>query len=318
MVAAPDSAVVELSDELGVIDSVRAAGAGAGFGIPVADGVLTARVGGTASRAALTDSVTIRRLLVIGDAGWESKFVIAALEEDGWKVDADIRVAPGIGVSQGATAIIDTSRYAAVIVLDVTGAGRSRQIAAYVRSGGGVILAGRAASADGFTELRAGAIGSEAAGSAMLASAGPTTLRTLSLVPIVNLKPNAVALDRRAAMVAAAARRHSAGRVLQHGYADTWRWRMSGGGNSVSEHRQWWTSAVASVAYAPRIVLPRVNETDAAPLAALTAALGPAATVSEGANRGGSERAVSMWWLFGLLSVSLIAEWASRRLRGAR
>ncbi len=172
--------------------------------------------------------------------------------------------------------------------------------------------------ADGFTELRAGAIGSEAAGSAMLASAGPTTLRTLSLVPIVNLKPNAVALDRRAAMVAAAARRHSAGRVLQHGYADTWRWRMSGGGNSVSEHRQWWTSAVASVAYAPRIVLPRVNETDAAPLAALTAALGPAATVSGSASRGGSERAVSMWWLFGLLSVSLIAEWASRRLRGAR
>jgi len=317
MVAAPDNAVVELSDELGVIDSVRAAGEGAGFTVPVADGVLTARVGGTASRAALADSVTIRRLLVIGDAGWESKFVVAALEEDGWKVDADIRVAPGIGVSQGATASIDSSRYAAVIVLDASGAARSRQIAAYARSGGGVILAGRAASADEFAELRAGATGSEATGSAMQTSAGPTTLRTLSLVPIVNLKPDALALDRRAALVAAAARRHSAGRVMQHGYADTWRWRMSGGGNSVSEHRQWWTSAVASVAYAPRIVLPRVDETDAAPLAALTAALGPA-TASESASGGDGERVLSMWWLFGLLSVSLIGEWASRRLRGVR
>ena len=171
--------------------------------------------------------------------------------------------------------------------------------------------------ADGFAELRAGAIGSEAAGSAMLTSAGPTTLRTLSLVPIVNLKPDALALDRRAALVAAAARRHSAGRVLQHGYADTWRWRMSGGNDSVDEHRRWWTSAVASVAYAPRIVLPRVDETNAAPLAALAAALGPAADPRVASSRS-SERVLSIWWLFGLLSVSLIAEWASRRLRGAR
>jgi len=317
-VAAPDSAVVALSDELGAIDTVVAIGSGARFSVPASTGLLTARVGGTATRASTTDSVTIRRLLVIGAAGWESKFVVAALEEDGWKVDADIRVAPGISVSQGDIASIDTARYAAVVVLEASGAGRASQVGAYVRSGGGVILAGRASSADAFAELRAGSLGTaRPSGDGTAIAVGATTLRTLAFAPVFNLRADAVALDRRGTTVTAAARRHVAGRVLQHGYSETWRWRMSGGKNSVSEHRRWWTLAVASVAYAPRIGLARVEGTDAAPLAALTAALGPRSAVLQ-SDSGEGARSISVWWLFAVLSVSLMGELASRRLRGVR
>lgn len=317
MVAAPDGAVVSLGDELGAIDSVRASGTGASFGVPAATGVLTARVNGTAGSAFLRDSLTIRRLLVVGAAGWESKFVIAALEEDGWKVDADIRVAPGVSVSQGTTAAIDTSRYAALVVLDASSVARTIQISAYVRSGGGVILAGRAASAGAFAELRAGIPGNATSGSAMTVSTGPTTQRTLALAPVLSIKADAVTLDRRGSATGAAARRHGAGRVLQHGYIDTWRWRMSGGDNSVAEHRRWWTLAVASVAYAPRTALQNVQETDAAPLAALTAALGPPSVLGS-ADDAGDTRGVSGWWLFMMLTVSLVLEIGSRRLRGAK
>ncbi|MDQ3081043.1 MAG: hypothetical protein M3R07_02375 [Gemmatimonadota bacterium] len=319
MVAAPERTVVLLGDELGAIDSVSASGTGASFGVPAATGLLTARVNGTAGSALVTDSVTIRRLLVVGAAGWESKFVIAALEEDGWKVDADIRVAPGASVSQGMTAPIDTSRYAALIVLDASSAARAAEISAYARSGGGVVLAGRAASADAFAGFRAGIPGNVMSPTAMV-STGPTTQRTLSLAPILSMRADAVTLDRRGSATGAAARRHGAGRVLQHGYVDTWRWRMSGGDNSVAEHRRWWTLAVASVAYAPRIALQNVQETDAAPLAALTAALGPPSVFgsADDTRDAGDARSMSRWWMFALLSVSLILEIASRRLRGAK
>ncbi len=316
-VAAPEGAVVSLGDELGAIDSVSASGAGATFNIPAATGVLTARVDGTAGGALVSDSVTIRRLLVVGAAGWESKFVIAALEEDGWKVDTDIRVAPGVRVTQGTGAPIDTSRYAALILLDASSAARAAQISAYVRSGGGVVLAGRAASPAAFAELRAGIPGDAAAGPAITESTGPTTQRTLALAPILRVRADAVTLDRQGSATGAAARRHGAGRVLQHGYVDSWRWRMSGGDNSVAEHRRWWTLAVASVAYAPRTALQNSQETDAAPLAALTAALGPP-SVFESADNAGGTPAVSRWWLFMLLMISLVLEIGSRRLRGAK
>ncbi len=317
VVAAPDSSVVTLSDELGIIDSVRAAGAGASFAVPAATGTITARVNGTATRAAMTDSVTIRRLLVIGAAGWESKFVIAALEEDGWNVDADIRVAPGINVNQGPAVSPDTSRYAAVIALDASAATRARQINAYVQSGGGLILAGRAAVSDAFAEMRAATVANAGSANVPALVAHVTTLKTLALAPLLNPTADAIVLDRRAGTIAAAARRHGAGRVLQHGYADTWRWRMSGGDRSVDEHRTWWTGAVSRVAYAPRTVLPAVEDADVAPLASLTAALGPASAL-EPAGLAGGLGSISMWWFFALLSVSLVLELASRRIRGAR
>jgi hypothetical protein len=81
LVSAPAGSSVVIGDEIGPIDTVRAGNGGASVNVPSASGVVTATTGGSTSRATLPDTLKIRRLLVIGDADWESKFVIAALEE---------------------------------------------------------------------------------------------------------------------------------------------------------------------------------------------------------------------------------------------
>ncbi|HEY0241472.1 MAG TPA: hypothetical protein VGC52_02295, partial [Gemmatimonadaceae bacterium] len=99
------------------------------------------------------------------------------------------------------------------------------------------------------------------------------------------------------------------------GYVDTWRWRMSGGDDSPAAHREWWTRLVSSVAYAPTVGAAR-ESVDNAPNARLIEALGapsqPAASLATAAG------SISLWLLFAILSLSLLAEWASRRLRGLR
>jgi len=317
-VAAPAEAAVVLSDAAGPIDTVKAEDGGARMAVAAASGAITARVAGASAQTVQRDSVEARRLLVIGSAGWESKFVVAALEEDGWKVDARIRVAPGIEVSQGQPAVMDTSRYSAVIALDEAAAAYASQVAAYVRTGGGLVLAGRAGSHNAFGALRAGRAGNAVSSAAAESQErGATTLRSLTLAAVADIRSDATVLDRRGAAVAIAARRHGSGRVLQHGYGDSWRWRMTGGETSVNDHRRWWSSAVSSVAYVPRTRSRSTAGLDDAPLARLTAALGPrspadAASLAQGAGP------LPLWLLFVLLSVSLLGEWASRRLRGAR
>jgi hypothetical protein len=64
--------------------------------------VVEAAVGPVRAQGAARDSLEPRRLLVLGSAGWETKFIIAALEERGWTVDAQIALAPGGDVAQGA------------------------------------------------------------------------------------------------------------------------------------------------------------------------------------------------------------------------
>lgn len=316
LTAAPSAARINLVDDVGALDTADARGGGARFAIPSASGIVRAKVGGTTASARDADSVQIKRVLVIGNAGWESKFVVAALEEDGWKVDAQLRVAPGISVTQGSINPIDTSRYAAVVALDVSAGSHASDIVRYVSSGGGVILAGTAASLDVFSPIRAGAPG-RSTGALLASDPGATTLRAVPLVPIAVMRGDAIVLDRRDGAIAAAARRHIGGRVLQHGYVDTWRWRMGGGDASLADHRAWWTRAVAGIAYAPRIARSVPEPTDAAPVAGLIAALGEPSPrqASSLASAAGS---VSLWWLFALLSLSLIAELTSRRMRGAR
>ena len=315
--AAPSGNRIRLIDDVGALDTADARDGGARFAIPSASGDIRARVGGTIAAARDADSVQIKRVLAIGNAGWESKFVVAALEEDGWKVDAQMRVAPGVSVTQGMINPIDTSRYSAVIALDESAAAHASDIIRYVTNGGGVILSGTASSGDAFSSIRSGAPGRQIAGALLASDPGATTLKTVPLVPIAALRNDAIILDRRDGAVAAAARRHVAGRVLQQGYVDTWRWRMGGGDASLADHRAWWTRAVAGIAYAPRVSIPVVDRPDAAPIAGLIGSLGePASRQSPSlASAAGS---VSLWWLFALLSLSLIGEWASRRMRGAR
>jgi len=316
LAAAPNLNRVSIEDDLGLIEGATAHSGGASFEIPVASGNLVARVGGTRATADPVDSVKIGRVLLIGSAGWESKFVTAALEEDGWRVDADIRVAPSVDVTQGAPASIDTSRYSAVIALDGAAASRASDIARFVSSGGGLVLAGAAGSLEAFSALRAGTPGSVQTPSVLEGEPGSLTRKSLALMPIASLKADAIRLEATDGVTTSAARRHNQGRVLQEGYLETWRWRMSGGDKSPAEHREWWTRAVASVAYAP-VVRGLVSNNDNAPFARLVEAVGPAsqATTSIGSHA----RTISLMLLFAAaLAVSLLTEWLSRRLRGAR
>ena len=317
-VAAPAGSDVVLRDDVGVLDTVRARDAGASLTMGSVAGQVSARVNSSAATTIPRDSVTLRKVLVIGNAGWESKFVIAALEEDGWKVDAFVPVAPGVDVTQGSVAAIDTSRYSAVVALDNAAAPYAIRLAGFVRSGGGVVIAPAAAALDAMSSLRAGSVGPVSQVARGILANSSVSLATLALSPITGLKNDAVTLDKRGGAVAVAARRVGAGRSLQLGYEDSWRWRMGGGENSLRDHRGWLTGLVSSVAYARRTPLVRpLLPADDAPVAQLVASIGP-----RSAGSGVARQTVNpthwLAWLFTLLSLALIVEVASRRLRGAR
>lgn len=165
--------------------------------------------------------------------------------------------------------------------------------------------------------LRAGSVSRGTSDARAIQASGSVSLAALSLGPITSLGSDAVALEKRGGAIAVAAKRVGAGRSLQLGYEDTWRWRMGGGDGAIRDHRVWWSGLVSSVAYAPRI--PRASArtpTDEAPMIGLVAAIGPSASSGALSNLAGNP---SDWpaWLFVLLAVALIGEIASRRLRGS-
>jgi len=313
LLAAPSGSPLMVGDEVGVIDTLRPRESGASVTLnSVADRV-TARAKGSVASTVTRDSVSLHRILVIGEAGWESKFVVAALEEEGWRVDALIRVAPGVDVTQG-SATIDTSRYSAVVALDAGASPYANRIVEFARNGGGVILGPSAASLDAVSPLRAGTVGRSTSGGQ---TGGGVSLATLPLAPITSLRSDATAFEKRGAAIAIAAERVGTGRVLQLGYEDTWRWRMSGGDKGVSDHRLWWTRLVSNVAHAPRIArTTSMMSTDEAPMIGLVAAIG-SGTSAKGILDLRSSQSDLIAWLFALMALGLVGEVASRRLRGA-
>src|SRR5439155_9242193 len=151
----PRGSSVLVSDDIGVIDTVRPESVGAGVALGSATGRITGRVNGSVASTVNPDPISLHKVLVIGSAGWESKFVVAALEEEGWKVDALIRLAPDIKVTQGSASMIDTSRYTAVVALDSAASPYANRIIEFVRSGGGAVLEPPAASLEAMSSLRA-------------------------------------------------------------------------------------------------------------------------------------------------------------------
>jgi hypothetical protein len=323
-VAAPAGTRLVARDAAGVIDTLVTAGAGASLVAPAAGDTLTIAAGRSAARALVADSLRIGRLLVLGRVGWESKFVIAALEERGWTVSARLALAPGRDVVQGADLALDTARFAAVIALDATAARDAARIVRFVRSGGGLVLAGEAASVPALATLAAGAAAARDVG-AVGALPATEPQNGLALTAVTRLRPDAVALEwRRGSAVAVAARRVGPGRVVQVGYDDSWRWRMSGVDGAPAAHRAWWSRVVAAVAYAPRVAaaiepdgLAAGSTLDAAPVARLVATLGPSSPRPAEARPGRDTR-LPHWLPFLLATLALLGEWASRRLRGQR
>ncbi len=315
LVAAP-SGPVRIADSLGTLDSTVAVGGGAGFETGAIRGAAQVLVSGQRARALARDSLAPRRIAVLGRPNWETKFVIAALEERGWLVDARIPLTPDTAVVQGTPQRIDTATVAAVVALDDAAGAETATIRRFVEAGGGLVLGPEASKLAGFSALRAGATGARVAPIELEPSA-ERPRRGLALWPVSRLDAHAVVLERRGGDVAVAARRVGLGRVIQLGYEDTWRWRMSGPEGAAEAHRRWWTGLVGAVAYHATIrgVAP-VSPHDA-PLARTIARLGPADSTLRLAPASRSGRRRDAGVLFVIAVAGLLAEWGSRRWRGA-
>jgi hypothetical protein len=343
LVAGPVGAQVTFADRLGGLDSVVLAGVGARATIPRLEGELRAEIGApmehpadelasapreplaaksatTTATAALRDSLTLRPVLLLSEAGWEAKFVMAALEERGWKVHAQLALGPGGDLLQGPAALrLDTANYAAVIALDSLALRFTSGIRRYVQDGGGLVAAGEGAALRALAPvLPATASGTPTDPGPFATDSGGSPREALALVGLGNLSPDAIALEHLGSAVAVAAWRMGEGRVAQVGFHDTWRWRMASSDvHAVDEHREWWSILVSSVAYAPRTELGGGYHAEPTPLASLIAAIGPATPETHQPSPGwGDPRFIP--WFAAIAFAALLLEWLSRRLRGQR
>lgn len=313
-ITAPRGSRVELTDAVASIDTVTSVAGGASVFAPIVTGPVRATVDAQSASAAVRDVVLPRHVLVLGRATWEAKFVISALEEAGWRVDARLSVAPGIDVTQGMARTPDTARHAAVVVLDAPSGSTSGAIARYVRAGGGAILSGTSASAASLAEIAGGRVGLRIR-PLSIAFADDAPRRALGFLAIAP-RSDGIVLEERDGRIAAVARRADAGRVVQIGYDETWRWRLAGGATALDAHRGWWSGLVSSVAYRAATPAARVSRDDDAPRARLVDALGPPAAAAPAVAMR-ARWAPSPVLLFVLMATLLLAELASRRLRGA-
>jgi hypothetical protein len=314
--------VVVIGDDLGIIDSA-VVGAGTPRTVEArVSGNVVARTRGATLTAPSSDSARTRAVLVMGRAGWEARFTTAALEESGWPVESEFIITPrgatgpaaGTGIAvrtRGATAPLDTARYAAVVAVDASAARHATAIAAFVRDGGGLILLPDA-DVGALRALAPARTGNTFRGTlgGILSATPREGLRGRTLVSPTD---DAVILERRGSVVTVAARRYEMGRVLMLAYEDLWRWRMEGGETAPDEHRAWWSALVSSVAFSPLEAVPD-RRGNPAPFAAWIASLdGPQTDAADGVRR--------LPWTLLLLTLCILAlmtEWTSRRLRGAR
>ena len=318
-VAAHPGARVELSDELGVLDGATAEGFGTVFVLPRLEGRVEASIDGAGLASNNPrDSVSIKPALVVAMAGWEGKFIAAALEERGWEVDARFAVAPTGDVEQGAGSIrLDTARYSFVVAVDSV-------IARYATSC--PATCGAAGASSPSEKPRRSARSSPCCPRAGASPRAPTDFRpeneddprrAFALGDLYRLKGGAMALETREDKVAVAAWRVGDGRVIQIGYADTWRWRMAGlTDDAVEAHRLWWSALASGVAYAPRFDRRVPGRVEPTPLATLVDRIGPPAS-REPELAGILDDPCLLPLLFGVLAGLLMLEWLSRRLRGA-
>lgn len=311
-VAAPSGAEVTVRDAASAIDSVRVATLGATMTASIAVDSIVAETRGQRFSAPVPERARVRAALVVGQAGWEGKFVARALEERGWTVMARFGVAPRVDVTQGAVAPLDTGRISVVIAIDSTVESLgTAALERFVREGGGLVLVGAAGSSRAVASLAPGSLGPRTRPA--LLPTDTIGLGATGFYPVRSLEPNATALDQRAGGVAVAARRVGAGRVLQVGYDDSWRWRMAGGPGSEAAHRIWWSRVAASVAYVPLGgSAGREGSGAMAPVAHLVDRIGPARAPVQ---RSGSRR-VDSRILMAIIMTLLLTEWGSRRLRG--
>jgi len=311
-VAAPAGVTVRLGDDLGMTDTAHVSRVGVAFEVPMPIGTVRSLVDSLPVVVPAPDRLPPAEVVVLARAGWEAKFVIAALEERGWEVAARLEVAPGEAVVQGTPLPPDTARHAAVIVLDSISDAVARRIVGFVRGGGGLILGPDGARTRALRAIAPATVGGRVR-SQGLAGDADTSRAALSRVTLERLRRDALSLEERDGATVVAARREGRGRVIQVGYEDTWRWRMTGVVGSVAAHREWWAH-LASSAARRAFPSPSASASEGAPLAKLVSVLGPPASRSPRAT------AENRTWYpvaLALFLLALMGEWVSRRLRGA-
>jgi hypothetical protein len=313
-VAAPDSTPLRLHDALGDLDSLITTGRGAALVVPRGDGDAAVIVGPQSLAPTRLDSASLRPLLIVGAAGWETKFTAASFEESGWAAETRMTVAPGVTVGSAAALALDTAHFSAVVALDTTVKALGAGVATFVRSGGGLLLAGDAWRASNVAALAPGRTGPRVPATTTVADT--LGLASAGYLPITQLRADADVVERRGQDVSIAARRVGAGRVVQVGYDETWRWRMSGGPQSVRGHRAWWSRLASAVAYARFSDASPLGQREfvAVPRAALMDALGAAREPAVLPRRW----SVDQRWLLAAIFMLLLVEWGSRRTRGSR
>jgi len=320
-IVSSDSSRQVVADAAGLIDSIAIDSAGLLTRAGPLQGEL--QVGRAAAPPLVSSAPAEARVLVLAAATWESRFLIAALEEAGWPVDAAVSVSPRVTITQGASQFPSRARHAIVVLLPGAPASAIAALPAFVRSGGGLVIVGEAARAGGLSSLRAGAAGATLSGEAG-AEASDEPRHGLDLVPITTLADGSVPLESRDGRVAVAARRLGAGRVIQVGYDNSWLWRMGGNDESPVAHRRWWSSLLSGIVpqRAPVSVVASTAEhdtLDAAPLAALARDLGLPAIRITAADPSPTTSLVASFdprWLLTVALLTLVASWTLRRWRG--
>lgn len=261
----------------------------------------------------------VRDVLLFARAGWESKFVAAALEESGWVVEGTISLSPTSRVRLGAPQSADTSRYAAVVVLD-SGLTNARSLMRFVEQGGGVILAGEALRDAALSSLSPARVADDRAAiaGALLTEQPRRGLPAFHLVA----RGAAVVMESEGREPVVVAARRGVGRVMSIGYRGTWHWRMEGREEGADEHRTWWNDMVSAVAHeSDTVSLGHAVQAgwpgDAAPVADLVARFGPSAPDSVTIAKTRTGTPVPAWLLYLVGAIALLVEWALRRVRGA-
>lgn len=322
-----------LLDAGGTLDSIQNS-ARAAWRLASASSPLRAVIGATEARVPIHVPEFTRRVMLIAQPGWESKFVAAALEESGWKVDGRYGVSPRTAVTLGTPTRLDTARYAVVVVLDSM-AVDAAALHRFVRQGGGLVLGGDALRVPSLAALRparATAIRGAVAG-ALLTDAPHRGLDAWELEPgrgAVVVRSDRS--DHHHTEPVLVARRISAGRVVASAYRNSWRWRMEGTDDGAAEHRAWWGGVLALASGVPAVEGTAGADRypgNAAPYADLVARLGgplsPAgasaptpALIRSALDRLFDRLHAAPGLLFIVIAFALMGEWASRRLRGNR
>jgi hypothetical protein len=268
---AGDTLTVRLGDGTGILDSARVvldpAGRSAGaFRLrPPRPGWREWFVeagGARASTGAWVDSVPAPRVLVrAGMPHWEAKFVVRALEESGAAVETAYDLGRGLSVAAGGGALTPErlARVDAVVVLHaapLTAAERTLLAGWTGRRGGGVLLAGAHAGAQGFA-LASTPPGPRAVDGPSLGWDLPPELAPLPGDPVRVAAlvsgappPGAVRAGWSGSSGVLVLRPLGRGRAAALALTETWRWRMEAG--RLAEHREFWRSLVDWLSAPPR------------------------------------------------------------------